>query len=175
MSYAAAALATFANMLGTLDHLANKAQRAGLDDGMLAGARLAEDMFPLETQFRIAINQIYMALTRVWGMDITLDEAAYASFAEVRERLAEAKAHVAEAHTVEAPPARQEIDMTLPNGMRFVMQAHEYLRDWTMPNFYFHSSTAYGVLRREGLDLGKIDFMGFLVRHARTPETPATA
>ena len=175
MSYAAAALATFANMLGTLDHLAEKAQKAGFGDGLLAGARLAEDMFPLETQFRIAINQAYMALNRIWGMDIPLDETAYATFAEVRERLAAAKAQVAGAHTVEAPPAGQEIDMTLPNGMRFVMQAHEYLRDWTMPNFYFHSGTAYGLLRREGVDLGKADFMGFMKRYARAPEAAASA
>ncbi len=175
MSYSSAALATFANLLGTLDHVAGKAQTAGLGDNLLAEAKLAEDMFPLETQFRIAINQVYMALNRVWGMDLSLDETAYAGFAEVRERLAEASARVAEAHAIEAPPAGQEIDMTLPNGMRFVMQAHEYLRDWTMPNFYFHAATAYGLLRREGLGLGKADFMGFMMRYARAPETTAPA
>ncbi len=175
MSYSSAALATFDNMLGTLDHLASKAQAAGTADGLLAEAKLAEDMFPLETQFRIAINQVYMGLQRVWGMDIPLDETPYATFAEVRDKLATAKARVEKARQGEAAPADRDIDMTLPNGMRFVMQAHEYLRDWTMPNFYFHATTAYGLLRREGLELGKVDFMGFLLRYSRPADAPATA
>ncbi|ANY18984.1 hypothetical protein A6F68_00449 [Tsuneonella dongtanensis] len=169
MSYSTAAIATFNNVLGTLDHLAAKAEAAGLPDNLLADAKLADDMFPLETQFRIAINQAYMGLGRVWGMDIPLDEAAYATFAEVRERLAAARDRITEAEEREAAPSDAEIDMTLPNGMRFVMQAHEYLRDWTMPNVYFHASTAYGLLRREGLALGKVDFMGFLLRYAKPP------
>lgn len=160
-------------MLGTLDHLAAKAVEAGLPDRLLAEAKLAEDMFPLETQFRIAINQVYMGLGRAWGMDIAHDETPYATFAEVRERLAAAKARVAEAGGREAVPSDAEIDVTLPNGMRFVMAAHEYLRDWTMPNFYFHATTAYALLRREGLALGKVDFMGFLLRYAKPAEATA--
>lgn len=171
MSYSSAALATFDNILGTLDHLAAKAEAAGLSETLLAEARLADDMFPLETQFRIAINQAYMGLGRVWNMEIPLDEVPYDGFAAVREALAAARAQVAAARAREAVAADVEIDLTLPNGMRFVMAAHEYLRDWTMPNFYFHAAMAYGILRREGLDLGKIDFLGFLAGYARPPAT----
>ena len=171
MDYAASALATFDNMLGTLDHLAKKALDAGLEDEMLASAKLADDMFPLETQFRIAVNQVILALGRVWAMDIPLDETAYESFAAARERLAQARARVAEAKTHDAASADTPVDYTLPNGMRFVMSSEEYLRDWTMPNFYFHASTAYGLLRREGLALGKADFMTFMMRYARPAES----
>ena len=173
MSYSSAALATFDNLLGTLDHLAAKAAAAGTPDALLAEAKLADDMFPLETQFRIAINQVYMGLNRAWGTDIPLDEAPYASFAEVRKRMALAKGLVAGARQRDAIPADGEVDMTLPNGMRFVMQAHEYLRDWTMPNLYFHTTTAYALLRREGLELGKIDFLGFVGRYAVAPQHAA--
>ena len=167
MSYSSAALATFAHILGTLDHLAGKAQKAEVPADHLAEARLADDMLPLESQFRIAVNQVYMALGRVWDMEIPHEETPLASFDDVRAMLAKARDHVAAAGERDAAAHDAEIDMTLPNGMRFVMAAHEYLRDWTMPNFYFHATTAYAILRKEGLELGKIDFVGFLARYAR--------
>ena len=167
MSYASAAIATFDNILDTLDKLAGKAMDAGLGDELLAQAKLAEDMLPLESQFRIAINQVYLAIPRVWKLEIPLDETPYANWGEVRERVAVARSRVKEAGEREAVASGEEIDMTLPNGMRFVMAAHEYLRDWTLPNFYFHATTAYALLRREGLELGKVDFLGFLLRYAR--------
>lgn len=169
MSYAASALATYENILMTLDHLASKAQDAGCDDGILTSAKLADDMFPLETQFRIAINQVILALGRVWSMDIPLDETPYQSFAVVRERLTECRAKVAEAKERDAAAADSEVDYTLPNNMRFVMTSEEYIRDWMLPNFYFHASTAYGLLRREGLEIGKRDFLPFMMRYARPP------
>jgi hypothetical protein len=170
MSYSSAALATFDNFLGTLDHLAAKAEKAGLDHALLGEAKLADDMFPLETQFRIAINQVYLALNRLWLTDIALIETPFSGFGEVREAIAAAKSEVAAAGSLEAMSADAVQDMTLPNGMHFRMAAHELLRDWTMPNFYFHATTAYALLRREGLDLGKIDFLGFMQRYAVRPE-----
>ena len=171
MTYAKSALATFANVLGTLDHLAAKAQGAGFADDMLASAKLADDMFPLETQFRIAVNQVLLALGRVWAMEIPLDETAYDSFVAVRAQIGAARGHCAAAKGREAAPADAPVDYTLPNGMRFVMSSEEYLRDWTLPNFYFHAATAYGLLRREGLELGKADFMTFMTRYARPVES----
>ena len=167
MSYSSAALASFTNILGTLDHIAAKAEKAGVPEERLAEGRLAEDMLPLESQFRIAVNQVYMALGRVWGMEIPHEETALSSFDGVRAMLDRARKHVASAGEREAAAPEAEIDMTLPNGMRFVMAAHEYVRDWTMPNFYFHAATAYAILRKEGVELGKIDFVGFLARYAR--------
>lgn len=169
MSYWTAALATFDNVLGTLDHIASRAEAGQIADDRLASARLAEDMFPLETQFRIAINQVYLSLNRVWEMGIPLDEAPYATFAEVRRALTAAREHVAKAKSATAADSGSRIDRTLPNGMRFELAAHELVRDWTMPNLYFHASTAYGLLRRDGLDLGKRDFLPYMLRYAVAP------
>lgn len=135
MSYASNALVTFDNVFGTLDHLAGKAQGASFADEMLASAKLAEGMFPLETQFRIAVNQVILALGRVWEIEIQLDETPYDSFVAVRAGIAAARGHCAAANSREAAPANTPIDYTLPNGMRFVMSAEEYIRDWTLPNF----------------------------------------
>jgi hypothetical protein len=54
--------------------------------------------------------------------------------------------------------------------MRFVMTAAQYMRDWILPNFYFHATTAYALLRQSGLPLGKIDFLAHMMRYARAPE-----
>lgn len=169
MSYHSAALATFENLLGTMDHLAARAQDGNVGAKAMQ-AKLAKDMFPLETQFRICQNQVILALQRVWGMDIAMEEAPYETLAAAREGLARTCAHVAAAKEREAATADTAVDMTLPNGMGFVMASHEYIRDWTLPNAYFHASIAYALLRRDGLDLGKRDFLPYMMRYSRSAE-----
>ena len=66
MSYAHAARSVFVNMLGTLDHLVDKAQDAGMSDDVLA-EQLTDDMFPLELQIRVALNQVLLALIKSQG------------------------------------------------------------------------------------------------------------
>src|SRR6478735_11335561 len=97
MSYAHSARTVFVNMLGTLDHLVGKAEEAGMGDNVLA-EKLTEDMFPLELQFRIALNQVLLALNQVAGKTIALDEAPYRSLAEVRERIAAVRCQIDQAH-----------------------------------------------------------------------------
>ena len=168
MSYATAAIATFDNMLKTLEHLVSKAKSAGMADDVLE-ARLAEDMFPLESQFRVAVNQVGMALARLSGTEIAADEEPYTSFAQVGERLKAMREHVGAAQVDSWPGAGETVEFTLPNGMSFAMQAHEYVRDWTMPNFYFHTSMAYGLLRHKGLEIGKADLIPHMMRYFKAP------
>ena len=66
MSYAHSARSVFVNMLGTLDHLVDKAQDAGMSNDVLA-EQLTDDMFPLELQFRVALNQVLLALIKSQG------------------------------------------------------------------------------------------------------------
>lgn len=169
MHYADETCATFDNMLATLDHLASRAQADGRSDDIL-GAKLAEDMFPLENQFRIAINQVLLAINRLCGMEEPLDEEPYASLTQIRERLTSVRALVAAARSSDWSAPESAVDYTLPNGMRFVMTAAEYIRDWTMPNFYFHTSIAYALLRHGGLSIGKADLIPHMLRYAKQPE-----
>lgn len=168
MTYSRSACATFDNMFGTLQNLVAKAQAAGMGDDVLE-AKLAEDMFPLESQFRVAINQVATALNRLCGSEIGLDEEAYISFAQIAERLTAIRAQIAGAGEEDWPAHDTEVDFTLPNGMRFVMTANEYIRDWTLPNFYFHTSLAYGLLRAHGLSIGKADFIPHMLKYAKAP------
>lgn len=164
MSYSQSARATFANMLGTLDHLVSKAREAGMADDVL-GEKLTEDMFPLELQFRVALNQVLLAFNQVAGKSLPLEEATYRSLSEVRERIAVVRSHVDRSDPMEWSPPDGAVDLTLPNGVRFVMSSEEDIRDWIMPNFYFHVTMAYALLRNAGLGVGKMDFLPHMARY----------
>ncbi|MFZ5705683.1 MAG: DUF1993 domain-containing protein [Pseudomonadota bacterium] len=164
MSYAHSARATFANMLGTLDHLVGRAIDAGMTDDVLA-EKLTEDMFPLELQFRIAINQVLLAFNQVGGQEVPLEESAYRSLAELRERIGAVRSLVDVADPAGWADAGAPVDLTLPNGVRFLMSAAEDIQDWIMPNFYFHVTIAYALLRNAGLSIGKMDYLPHMERH----------
>ncbi len=164
MSYARSAQSVFANMLGTLDHLVTKALRDGMSDDVLM-EKLTEDMFPLELQFRVALNQVLLALNQVGGQSVQLEETAYRSLAEIRERIAAVRSLIDRADTCEWADAATRVDLTLPNGVRFVMSSQDDIQDWIMPNFYFHVTMTYVLLRNAGLKIGKMDFLPHMDRH----------
>lgn len=157
-------------MLGTLDHLAGRAQDAGLPDDVLS-AKLTDDMFPLELQFRIALNQVLLALQQVGGAKIALEETAYRSLAEVRQRIVAVRDALEAIDPANWADPTETVDLTLPNGVRFVMSSEEDIRDWILPNFYFHVTMAYALLRSAGLAIGKMDFLPHMAGHIAPVET----
>ncbi len=168
MSYASAALATYANMLGTLDHLIAKAAAHEQGEALLQ-SRLAEDMFPLHTQIRFTLDQVVTALKRLGSVELASDESDIASVADARARIAAVKDMVTATDPATWPAAGDTVEFTLPNGMAFAMEAHEYCRDWATPQFYFHLMSVYSILRMEGLAIGKADYVGFMMKYLRQP------
>ena len=168
MSYASAALATYANMLGTLDHLVVKASEHEKGAALLE-ARLAEDMYPLATQIRFTVVQVNIALDRLGNLGLELDESDIADFADARARIAKAQGLVAATDPASWPASDAEVEFHLPNGMGFAMQAHEYLRDWATPQFYFHLMTTYSLLRMEGVEVGKADYVPHMMKYLKVP------
>lgn len=164
MPYADLARTTFTNMLGTLSHLIAKAQDAGLTN-LVLDEKLAEDMFPLELQFRVALNQVLLALNQVARESLRLEEVPYRSLAEVGDRIAAVRAHIEKSDPAEWADANERVDLTLPNGTRFMMSSEEDIRDWIMPNFYFHVTMVYALLRNAGVGIGKMDFLLHMERH----------
>lgn len=164
MSYACSARITFENLLETLDHLVGKAVDGGLPDDVL-DAKLTEDMFPLELQFRVALNQVLLALNQVGEKVVPLEEVAYRSLAEIRQPIAAVRSHLEAAAPTEWADADSRVDLKLPNGVRFLMSSEEDIRDWIMPNLYFHVTMVYALLRNAGLAIGKMDFMPHMARH----------
>jgi hypothetical protein len=164
MSYARSAQAVFLNMLRTLDHLVRKAEASGMSDEVLA-MKLTEDMFPLELQFRVALNQVLLAINQVGGKTVPLEETSYRTLAEVRDRIAAVRLRIEQADPADWTEPDAVVDITLPNGVRFVMSSEEDIRDWILPNFYFHVTMAYALLRNAGLNVGKMDFLPHMAGH----------
>ncbi|WP_223276330.1 DUF1993 family protein [Sphingomonas daechungensis] len=150
MTYAHSARIVFDDMLGALDRIVAKAEDAGMPDTVLA-EQLTEDMFPLELQLRVALNQVLLALNQVGGKALPLEEEEYRSLAEVRERIAAVRSLIDQADPSEWAAPDAVVDLTLPNGVRFLMSSEENIRDWIMPNFYFHVTMAYALLRNAGV------------------------
>lgn len=169
MSYAHSAKAVFINMLGTLDHLVGKAEDAGMHDSVL-GEKLTDDMFPLELQFRVALNQVLLALDQVAGIPAPLEVTPYRSLAEVRKGIATVRSQIDQTDPAQWSRPDEVVDLTLPNGVRFLMSSEEDIQDWILPNFYFHVTMAYALLRNAGLDVGKMDFLPHMKRH-KAPRT----
>lgn len=176
---------TYRQMLTALSAWLGKAQAQMPGDGAEAvlSERLAPDMFPLSTQVRFACVQVHEAVHRLRGEDfpaslnVLLDEGRNA--AEQPGSIADAQARIAEAialldglapDALDAEPQRP-IAHALPAGMIFDLTAEQYARDWTLPQFYFHLMTAYAILRGEGVDLGKADYVSHMFAHLR----PASA
>jgi hypothetical protein len=155
-------------MLGTLDTIVAKASAHPKGEALLQ-ARLAEDMFPLHTQIRFTLDQVTTALNRLGNIGLASDESDITSFADARARIAKAKEMVAATDPATWPGANDRVEFDLPNGMGFVMEAHEYCRDWATPQFYFHLMAAYAILRAEGLSIGKIDYVGYMMKYLKQP------
>lgn len=168
MSYATAALATYAHLLDTLDHLITKGEAHQKGEALLQ-ARLAKDMFPLHTQIRFTITQVLVTLNRLGNRAMAMDDSDIASFAEAHARIAKAREQVAATDPASWPAAGDTVEFDLPNGMAFAMQAHEYCRDWATSQCYFHLMAAYMILRAEGVAIGKADYLPYVTQYLRKP------
>ncbi|WP_114952513.1 DUF1993 domain-containing protein [Sphingosinicella terrae] len=179
---------TYVQMLGALSAWLAKAEAQrpdGAADALML-ARLAPDMFPLATQVRFACVQAQEGLFRLHGrpfpesVEILLDEGRSAAdcpgtVADARARVAETLAIVeAEAAAMPEVDPAAPIAHALPRGMIFDLTAEQYVRDWALPQFYFHVMAAYAILRAEGVELGKADYVAHMFAYLR-PDTPPAA
>ena len=156
----------FAHALRNLSAILDKAQAHAearkLDPAVPGGLRLIADMFPLSRQVQIACDTAKGAVARLAGVEIP-------QHADVEQTIPELKARIAKTlDFVESVPAAK-IDGSEERDVVLQMRAGEqrfkglqYLMGHACPNFYFHCTTAYNILRANGVDLGKKDFIGSL-------------
>lgn len=151
-------IAVYRTRIGTAIGLLTKAEAHEKGDALLE-ARLAPDMHPLSTQIRFVANLPGEALPRLTERSFASRDADETTLAAARAALTETAAllDTVEASELCAPDA--PVKLALPNGMEFTMTAEQYVRDWSLPNFYFHLTTLYAILRAEGIEIGKADFM----------------
>ncbi len=177
---------TYRNMLRTLRGLLDKAEaQLGAEAAeALLSARLAPDMFPLATQVRFVCVQAQEAPLRLLGESLdaiqpVLDEGRNGgehpgTLDEARARIDEALAFLdtLPADALDQAPADQPINLTLPMGLTFDLTREQFARDWAIGQFYFHVMAAYAILRKEGVELGKADYVPHMFAYLRGGTTP---
>ncbi|CAG4883090.1 conserved protein of unknown function [Georgfuchsia toluolica] len=152
------------NLLRNLDAILAKAKAHAaakkIDQNALLSARLFPDMFPLVKQVQIATDHAKGAVARLAGIDVPKYEDAEQSFDELQARISRTIVFV------ESIGARQ-IDGSEEREIQFTIGGHDlkftgmtYLLGFALPNFYFHLVTAYNILRHNGVEIGKRDYIG---------------
>lgn len=154
---------TFTRMLNNLSAMLTKAEAhakaKGFEPAVLLNARLAPDMFTLTRQVQIATDHAKGCMARLAGQIPETLEDNEASFADLQARIARVLAIVEsfKAEQLEGAESR-EISIKIPNA-ELKFSGADYLSTWALPNFYFHVTTAYAILRHNGVELGKRDFL----------------
>jgi len=154
----------FANTLRNLSAILDKAQAHAeakkLDPAALTQARLFPDMFPLVRQVQIACDTAKGAVARLAGVEVPKHEDTEQTFAELRARIAKTVDFVESAKPAQLDGAEEkEITLKMRSG-DVKYKGLQYLLGHAYPNFYFHVTTAYNILRHNGVELGKKDYIG---------------
>lgn len=159
-----ASVPVFTQMLNSLSAILDKAEAYAaarkIDPAALLQARLYPDMFPLTRQVQIAADFAKGGCARLAGVEVPRYDDNEASFADLKQRIAKTVAFI-QGLPREAIASSEERDITLTvagNPMEF--KGQPYLLHWALSNFYFHATTAYAILRHNGLEIGKRDFIG---------------
>ncbi|MFP5295936.1 MAG: DUF1993 family protein [Alphaproteobacteria bacterium] len=157
-----AAAPIFLRGLNVLLHLIDKAQAAGLDEAALMDARLAPDMRPFPDQIRMAAFSARSCVARLTGQAWPKTDDAEASLAELRETVELSIRFIegVDPAALEGAEGRR-IELRFP-GVELDFEGAGYLTSFAIPNFYFHVSMAYAILRHLGVELGKRDYLGRL-------------
>ena len=152
-----ASVPVFRQILGSLAAILAKAEAhvdaKKLDPNALLQARLFPDMFPLVRQVQLATDFAKGAGARLAGMEVPRYDDVETDFAGLQARLEKTLAFL---DTV----AREAVDAGGDRDIKRQFKGQVYLLHYALPNFYFHATTAYDILRHNGLEIGKRDFVG---------------
>jgi hypothetical protein len=148
------------NLVAILEKGAAHAEAKKVDPAVLVASRLYPDMFPLSRQVQIASDIARRGVARLAGTEAPALEDKETTFAELCDRLRKVIAFI-ETFTPEQIDGSEETVINLPIGKETMTFAgQDYLLFFILPNVYFHVTTAYAILRHNGVELGKLDFLG---------------
>jgi len=154
----------FTHNLKNLSKLLKKAAAdckiRGYDPSVLLNTRLAPDMFPLVKQVQVATDNAKGCCARLTGVANPVFEDDETTFPELQDRIKRVLAFIRslKAAQFEGSDSRQ-VEMKTPVG-NLGFNGADYLNGWALPNFYFHYTAAYSLMRHNGVQLGKLDFLG---------------
>ena len=143
-----------------LDKGAAFAAAKKIDPSVLLGSRLAVDMFSLTRQVQATCDQAKNGASRLAGIDPPKFDDNETTIDQLKERIARTIAHI-KTLDAKAIDASAEREITFPLGpAKGQMKGADYLDHFVLPNFYFHLTAAYAILRHLGVELAKRDFLG---------------
>ena len=148
------------NLEAVLDKGAAYAAAKKIDPTVLVNARLFPDMFPLAAQVRIAGDFAKGAVARLTGNEPPKYEDNEATLDELKGRIAKTIAYVEEFEAARFDGADERKVTIKLRGEERTFDGRTYLANIVLPNFFFHVTTAYDILRHNGVELGKRDFVG---------------
>ena len=169
LSIYAASAPVFVN---SLQNMSNWLDKAGAEkpEAELIQARLAPDMHPLPFQFQSASDAAKFGVARLVGIEAPAMADTETSFAELKDRCARTIQFIESIDEERfADAAQREVELRFPNGMGYRFPGGDYLTRFALPNFFFHVTTAYAILRASGVALGKPDFLQHLGAPNLTP------
>lgn len=150
--------------LGNLKTLLQKGEAYAVakkvDAPVLLNARLALDMFTLTRQVQIATDTAKGACARLSGQEIPKYEDNEAGFADLYARINKTIAFISGIKAADIDGQEDRDIAIAPGGKELKFKGQPYLLLWVLPNFYFHVMAAYAILRHNGVDVGKMDYLG---------------
>ena len=148
------------NLSAILDKAASHAEAKKIDLSVFVNARLAPDMFPFSRQIQIATDSVKGCAARLSGTEPPSYPDTESTFPELKARIAKTVAFLQSFKPAQIDGSEErKITVKMRSGdMNFL--GKPYLFEWVIPNFYFHVITAYDILRHNGVDIGKMDFLG---------------
>jgi hypothetical protein len=150
----------FVRGFGRLSAILEKARTGDPDPDRLLAARLAPDMLPLVGQVQRASDTAKFAAVRAGGVENEAFPDDEASFADLDARIARTVAFLRRVPRAAIDGRQDAIVEMRSRGAMVSVKASDYLLQFALPNFFFHVTTAYDILRHEGIALGKFDYIG---------------
>ncbi|MEQ1546051.1 DUF1993 family protein [Methyloglobulus sp.] len=159
-----ASIPVFVKMLGNLSAILEKgdahAKAKNIDPTVFINYRLAPDMYPLSKQVQIATDMAKGCAARLAGLEVPSYEDNEATFADLQTRIAKTIAFV-QSLTPEQIKGSEDLAITFKiRGIDRDFIGLPYLLNFVLPNLYFHITTTYAILRHNGVELGKLDYLG---------------
>lgn len=155
------AIHNLSNLSKILDKAQAHCEARQIDPNAFLQSRLFPDMFPLVRQVQIATDMVKGCASRLAGVDIPSYEDNEASFADLKARLAKTVDYLKtfKPEQIDGTEDKQ-ITLTTRRQGTIEFKGQVYLTSYVLPNMYFHTTTAYALLRHGGVDIGKGDFLG---------------
>ena len=151
---------TLTAMLTWLDKAQSHAEARKFETTNYLGLRLAPDMLPFTRQIQIATDHAKGATARLAGVDMPKYEDSEKTVAELQARLQKIQDFIAGLQREQFAGAEDRAIKLVDPWATYDFTGQRYLTYWALPNFFFHVTTAYNILRHQGVQIGKADFIG---------------